>query len=75
MKCGRSIAARKLAACGYEATKQHRKCKLAALLLKVFPCDFKAERDAEILRSIKTLGSTNGKPAKDFWKEVEQKKP
>jgi hypothetical protein len=32
---------------------------------------FKPERDAEILRSIKTLESINQKPAADFWKEVE----
>jgi hypothetical protein len=33
-------------------------------------CDFKPERDAEILRSIKTLEKINGKPAAEFWKEV-----
>jgi hypothetical protein len=38
-------------------------------------CNFKAERDAAILRSIKTLETINGEPAKDFWKEVDAKKP
>ena len=35
--------------------------------------DFQPERDAEILRSIKTLETINGKPAAEFWKEVEKK--
>ena len=34
--------------------------------------DFKPERDAEILRSIKTLETINDKPAAEFWKEVEE---
>jgi len=33
-------------------------------------CDVKPERDAEILRSIKTLEVINGKLAAEFWKEV-----
>jgi Leucine-rich repeat (LRR) protein len=37
--------------------------------------NFKPERDGEILRSIETLGQINGKPAKDFWKEADEKKP
>lgn len=37
-------------------------------------CDFKPERDAEILRSIKTLERMNGKPVDQFWKE-QSKKP
>ena len=39
--------------------------------LKEIWCDFKPERDAEILRSIKTLEKINGKPAAEFWKDVE----
>jgi hypothetical protein len=35
-------------------------------------CDFKPERDAEILRSISTLELINDKPAKEFWKEIEK---
>jgi uncharacterized membrane protein len=38
-------------------------------------CDFKAGRDAEVLRSIKTLQTINGKPAKEFWAEVDARKP
>jgi Leucine-rich repeat (LRR) protein len=36
-------------------------------------CDFKAERDQEVLRSIKSLETINDKPAAEFWKEVEEK--
>ena len=31
--------------------------------------------DADLLRSITTLQTINGKAAKEFWKEVDQKKP
>ncbi|CAN5153252.1 hypothetical protein BH11PLA2_BH11PLA2_47090 [soil metagenome] len=41
--------------------------------LKVIYCDFQPERDAEILRSIKTLETINGKPAAEFWKDAEKK--
>jgi hypothetical protein len=34
---------------------------------------FWRERDADILRSIKTLETINGKAAAAFWKEVDQK--
>ncbi len=34
-------------------------------------CDFKPERDADILRSIPTLKSINRKPAADFWKAID----
>ena len=37
--------------------------------------DFRKERDAKILRSIKTLESINGQAAAAFWKEVDAKKP
>lgn len=59
----------------------HLQCGLTKVsnlsLLKEFPlkelvCDFVPERDAEILRSIKTLEKINNKPAADFWKEVEE---
>jgi hypothetical protein len=40
------------------------------LPLKTLSCDFKPERDAKILRAIKTLAWINGKPAAQFWKEV-----
>jgi hypothetical protein len=42
--------------------------------LKILHCDFKPERDTELLRSIKTLETINYKPAAEFWKEVEEKK-
>jgi hypothetical protein len=37
-------------------------------------CDFEPERDAAILRGIKTLQTINNKPVADFWKEVDAKK-
>lgn len=48
-------------------------------LLKGMPlnelyCGFQPERDAAILRSIKRLENINGKPAAEFWKDVESKK-
>jgi hypothetical protein len=33
--------------------------------------DFKAERDAKVLRAIRSLKTINGKPVAQFWKEVE----
>ena len=43
--------------------------------LKSLTCDFQPARDAEILRSIKTLETINGKAAAAFWKEAGQKMP
>jgi hypothetical protein len=43
--------------------------------LKALWCDFKPERDAEILRSLKTLEKINYKPAAEFWKDVDTRKP
>jgi hypothetical protein len=43
--------------------------------LRELVCTFKAERDAKILRSIKTLEHINNRPAADFWKEVDVNKP
>ena len=41
---------------------------------KDLACDFQfASRDAEILRSVKTLETINGKSIKEFWKEVDMK--
>jgi hypothetical protein len=48
---------------------------LKGMPLKAFRIDFKPERDAEILRSIKTLEKINNQPAAEFWKEVDAKKP
>jgi len=47
---------------------------LKDLPLKMLWCDFKAERDADVLRSIRTLETINDKPAAEFWKEVDEKK-
>jgi len=46
---------------------------LKGLPLTELQCDFTPERDSEILRSITTLETINGKPAAEFWKEVEEK--
>ena len=40
--------------------------------LKHLSLDFNAERDTELLRSIKTLEVINDKPAAEFWKEFEE---
>ena len=37
--------------------------------LKELRCDFKPERDAAILKTIKTLETINGKPVAEFWKQ------
>lgn len=34
-------------------------------------CDFKAERDTQLLRSRETLKTINDLPAAEFWKKVE----
>ncbi|HXY34650.1 MAG TPA: protein kinase [Planctomycetaceae bacterium] len=39
--------------------------------LKHLSCDFKPERDTELLRSFKHLETINRKPAAEFWREVE----
>jgi len=43
---------------------------LRGLPVKEINCDFKPSRDAEVLRSIKTLEKLNGKPAAELLKEV-----
>jgi formylglycine-generating enzyme required for sulfatase activity len=49
---------------------------LKGMPLKSLRVDFKPERDAEILRSIKTLETINDQPAAEFWKKVDAgKKP
>jgi hypothetical protein len=56
-----------------DATKVSDLSPLKGMPLQHLVCDFKPERDAEVLRAIKTLERINGKPAKQFWKEVEAK--
>jgi hypothetical protein len=48
---------------------------LEGLPLKGVSCEFKPERDSAALRAIKTRERINGKPAADFWKEVDAKAP
>jgi len=40
---------------------------LKDLPLTKIECDFRPERDAKILRALKTLTTINGKPAAEFW--------
>jgi eukaryotic-like serine/threonine-protein kinase len=44
---------------------------LKGMPLKEVRCDFQPERDAAILRSIRTLETINGRPAVEFWKDVD----
>ena len=46
---------------------------LVELPLTTLKCDFQPERDAKVLRAIKTLQTINDKPAAQFWKEVDDK--
>ncbi len=41
---------------------------LRGMPLRELHCDFRPERDTEILRSIKTLVTINGRPAREFLK-------
>jgi serine/threonine protein kinase/Leucine-rich repeat (LRR) protein len=47
---------------------------LQGMPLETLWCKFKPGPDTEFLRSIKTLKKINGKPAADFWKEVDATK-
>ncbi len=58
-----------------EQTKVRDLSLLRGMPLKELYCDFQPERDTEILRSIPTLETINYKPAKEFWKEVDAKRP
>src|SRR5262249_40988273 len=44
---------------------------LRGMPLKNLRCDFRPERDTDLLRSLKTLEQINGKPAAQFWKDVD----
>jgi serine/threonine protein kinase/Leucine-rich repeat (LRR) protein len=48
---------------------------LRGMPLKELSCDFQPQRDAEILRSLKSLEKINGKPVAEFWKEMKGEKP
>ena len=54
----------------FHNTKVSDLVPLKDLPLSQLWCDFKPERDAAILGSIKTLETINGKPAAEFWKDV-----
>jgi serine/threonine protein kinase/CubicO group peptidase (beta-lactamase class C family) len=57
-----------------DGTKVNDLSPLKGMTLKKLGCPFRPERDTEILRSIKTLETINGKPAAQFWKEVDGQK-
>ena len=57
----------------YRSTQVSDVSPLKGLPLQAIECQFKPERDAAILRSIKTLERINNKPAALFWKEVDAK--
>jgi hypothetical protein len=42
---------------------------LKGMPLQALGCDFKPERDTEVLRGIKTLTHINDLPVADFWKK------
>jgi hypothetical protein len=43
--------------------------------LKELYFDFRADRDADVLRSLTALTIINDKPAAEFWKEVGGPRP
>jgi len=43
---------------------------LEKMPLKNLVCDFELERDAKLVRSLRTLETINNKPAAEFWKDV-----
>ena len=56
-------------------TKVTELSPLRGMPLREIRCDFQPKRDSGILRSIKTLEKINDKPAAQFWKEVDKRKP
>jgi serine/threonine protein kinase/Leucine-rich repeat (LRR) protein len=60
----------KLTILNCQRTKVQELSPLKDMPLRHLGCDFQPERDAAILRAIKTLERINGKSAKEFWKEV-----
>jgi Leucine-rich repeat (LRR) protein len=69
------LKGKQLVALSCQGTRVTDLSPLKGMPLKILNCDFKPERDTAILRSIKTLETINGKPAAEFWKEFEAKKP
>src|ERR1022692_2779263 len=62
------LKGRNLTSLQFFRTKVSDLSPLKGMPLKALQCDFKAERDGEILRSITTLETINGKDAKEFLK-------
>jgi hypothetical protein len=58
-----------------QGTKVADLAVLKGMPLQELMCDFKPERDAKLLRSIKTLEKINDKPAKEVWKAVDAQPP
>jgi hypothetical protein len=68
------IADLKLRTIHLDGSKVEDLTPLKGMPLKSINCDFKAERDGDILKTMNdTLETINDKPAKEFWKEVEKK--
>jgi eukaryotic-like serine/threonine-protein kinase len=55
----------------YSGASIHEISILRGMPLEEVTCNFQPARDAAILRSIPTLKSINGKPAADFWRELD----
>jgi hypothetical protein len=53
---------------GVNQTKVSDLSPLKGMPLTHIQLDFRAERDAELLRSLKYLEGINDKPAAEFWK-------
>ena len=58
----------------FEDTAVSDRAALKDLPLKKLSCDFRAERDAKILRAITTLEEISGVSAEKFWKEADETK-
>lgn len=54
----------------YRGTRVTDISPLRDMPLEEVYCDFQAERDEAVLRSILTLKTINGKPAAEFWKDA-----
>ncbi len=65
----------KLTALGIKGTRVADLTVLKEMPLKELKWDFKRDSGSEILRSMKTLETINGKPAAEFWKEVDEQQP
>jgi hypothetical protein len=64
----------KLMHLGCDGTKVTDLSPLRGMPLIELRCDLKPERDAEILHSLKSLETINGKSVKEFWKALEAPK-